>query len=126
IPSPAANKMLDEHGLGAAPHNQLAGRTHLWIKCDDLLVFLANRAVIEANHHAAIMNVSPTFHKNEVCDFECQTFRKMRRRGGNAAPRQIVHNSVQFEIKVAVIVDLVKYMAVKIHRSAWAANSSGR
>ena len=75
---------------------------------EDLLVFLADRAVIEADHHAEIVDVSPTFHKDKVGDLKRETLRKMGRRGGNAAPRQIAHNSIQTNCEAAIIFGAVK------------------
>jgi hypothetical protein len=90
------------------------------MECEHLLVFLADRAVIEADRHAEIVDVSPTFHKDKVGDLKRETLWKMGRRGGNAAPRQIAHNSTQTNCGEAGIIfgvirkGVVKYVAVKI------------
>jgi hypothetical protein len=98
-----------------------------------LLVFFTLGAVIEANHHAEIMEIGPLFDKNKVSDLERETFRQMAWRGGNAALCQIAHNSVQTIYDAVSIVGgvkydavsifgVVKFVVVKIH---WAGESGG-
>src|SRR5471030_1394964 len=109
MPLPAPGQRLNEDGVGVAPHDQPARRTYPWMECDDFLVFLVFRAVIEAYHYFKIVAGRPVCDENQVGNLEGETLWQNERLGGNAALGQVAHNPAQISSRTVIIVSAVRY-----------------
>jgi hypothetical protein len=65
-----SNNGLNEHSDRIAPNYQLTKRTESRVERDDLLVFLADRSMIQAHRHDDIVDISPTPDESKVVDLK--------------------------------------------------------
>jgi hypothetical protein len=72
---------------------------------ENLLVFLAISAVIETDHHAAIMEIGPASEEQEVRNLESDA---LWQRGGTSLC-QIAHSPAQTNSNAATIITVVRY-----------------
>jgi hypothetical protein len=108
----ATDERLDEHGHGVAPHEQLAVGTRPGMDGDHFLVLFADRAVIEADRYAIVMDVGPALDPTMVGNIERQTLRRMGGRARGTLSRQIAHSPAHTNSNTAAIPSVVRNGAI--------------
>ena len=72
---------------------------------DQLFIFLALGALIEADRHAEAMESRPASDKHKIGNLKCDTLRWTGRNGRNAAACQIAHNPAHQSTSPTAIVN---------------------